>query len=174
VFVVSTEPRRLHFSFDSYHLNLKQIYQTPRYSCSISIALRSLRQPSTTDSEQQPLTPTTTSKHVSPRTQPSPFRPCSDKDSKTNHQTIQELFRCQNNNQLCACGLELPVEKGRRKLYDVRDTLPTPISTCRHSFAKAARERLTRRTVRYVPVVAVVMFWPYAVAPVMDWVEERS
>jgi len=26
----------------------------------------------------------------------------------------------------------------------------------------------------YVPVVTVVMFWPYAVAPVMDWVEERS
>jgi hypothetical protein len=66
------------------------------------------------------------------------------------------------------------VEKGRRKFYDVRDTFPTPIFTYRHSFAKVARERLTRSMIRYVPVVAVIMFWPYAVAPVMDWVEERS
>jgi hypothetical protein len=67
-----------------------------------------------------------------------------------------------------------PVEKGRRKLYDVRDTFPPSISTFQHLSAKVARERLMRRIIRYVPVVAVVMFWPYAVAPVMDWVEERS
>jgi len=26
-------------------------------------------------------------------------------------------------------------------------------------------------SIRYIPVVAAVMFWPYAVQPIMDWKE---
>jgi hypothetical protein len=34
-------------------------------------------------------------------------------------------------------------------------------------------KRLMRGWCRYFPVVAVVMFWPYAVPPIMEIVEDK-
>jgi len=39
---------------------------------------------------------------------------------------------------------------------------------------KSPAGRIGSTVLMYFPVVAVVMFWPYAVAPVMDFVAEHS
>jgi hypothetical protein len=71
------------------------------------------------------------------------------------------------------------VEESRWECDDVSPFLPFFLITAKDLLSRdekrvwGLRREANVRVFRYFPVVAVVMFWPYAVPPIMELVEDK-